>query len=121
MAGLFTHPDCAAAHGVAAGHVLSLTSPVQEGGITRFSATLYVCVPLDARCHSVRVAPASQLSVQFEPVTVHIEPGNHLWVDEWSNESNAATVRLRYPAPVTRLFSSTYRHVALHRVDGDAI
>jgi len=36
MAGLFTHPDCAPAHGVAAGRVLSLTSPVQEDGVTLF-------------------------------------------------------------------------------------
>ncbi len=121
MAGLFTHPDCVSAHSVAAGHVSSLTSPVQEDGVTLFRTTLYVCVPIDARCEGVRVASASQLGIQFEPVTVHIEPDNHSWVDEWSNEFDAASVRLRYPAPVTKLFSSTYRKVALHRVDGDAI
>lgn len=121
MAGLFTHPDCAPAHGVAAGQVLSLTSPVQEDGVTLFRAILYVCVGLDARCQGVQVAPASQLGIRFEPVTVHIEPDNHSWVDQWSHEFDAATVRLRYPAPVTKLFSSTYRHVALHRVDGDAV
>jgi hypothetical protein len=122
VAGLYTHPDCAAAHLVPGGLALDLTTPVQEGGVTLFRYTLYVRVPLDERCQRVVAAPASKLQALFEPATVEVTRENSAWVRKWQETGvQAVRVQLAHPAPIAKVHSDIYDKVALHRVDGDAV
>ncbi|MBE0618099.1 MAG: hypothetical protein IH608_09270, partial [Proteobacteria bacterium] len=118
-AGLFLEPSGGSR--LQPGQTLELASPVQEGGTSRFRATLYLLVPVDAPCQGITVASGSALALRFEPLTVNIGEHDGAWVTKWEAERDRVTVGLSRPAPITRVRSQIYGRARLYRVDGDAV
>lgn len=121
MSALYVSPAGGDAERVEAGQVMDLTTPESVDGVTVFRRTLYLRIPLDAVCDRLSLAASSALALRFEPCTVHVGPGDQDWVKRWIGFGPRTQVELAYPAPVQRVDSDLYAHMALHRVDGEAI